>query len=179
MAMDNRRAQLVRTILNCLGENPPYADNDRGVDLDHRIKIQKLVYLAQELLKRHRMTLHYEDYNWYIRGPYSPALARDCYALDEEGAEAVELLQLRDEAVSALAPLASLKGSRPPELEPHLWLELLASLHYYATRSRCSELDTAQLSAERMHGFQSQKSGFSATSIEFAWRKLREAGLVG
>lgn len=175
MAIENRRAQLVHTILNCLGEKPPYADDSQGVNLDRRIKIQKLVYLAQEALKRHRMTLQYDDYNWYIRGPYSPALARDCYALDRE--PEVELLPLRDEAVELLEPIGDLAAEAPQEVAPHLWLELLASLHYFITRSGFGAVRV--LPAQLVDQFRRHKPGFPVPLVQLAWAKLRDAGLLG
>lgn len=175
MAIENRRAQLVHTILNCLGEKPPYVDDSQGVDLDRRIKIQKLVYLAQEALKRHRMTLQYDDYNWYIRGPYSPALARDCYALDKE--PEVRLLPLRDEAVGLLQPIRELAATPPAGMEPHAWLELLASLHFFITHSGIrAEESLPQPQKER---FRRYKHNSTDDQIEHAWAQLRVAGLVG
>jgi len=45
-----------------------------AAQLDNRIQIQKLLYFAQEF----GADFGY-DYNMYIHGPYSPALARDYY----------------------------------------------------------------------------------------------------
>lgn len=46
---------------------------------DHRLKLQKLVYLARKF----GLDLSY-SYNLYIHGPYSPTLADDYYKLGEE-----------------------------------------------------------------------------------------------
>jgi len=46
---------------------------------NHRLKLQKYVYLA----RRYGFDLGYH-YNLYIRGPYSPELANDYYALKED-----------------------------------------------------------------------------------------------
>lgn len=50
--------------------------------LDSRINLQKYVYI----LNRFARTFRY-DYSSYIRGPYSPGLAKDYYRLDEVDTE--------------------------------------------------------------------------------------------
>jgi uncharacterized protein YwgA len=47
-----------------------------------RIKVQKLVYILKSL-----GTDFDYGFNWYIRGPYSPRLARDAYALRDSNEE--------------------------------------------------------------------------------------------
>jgi uncharacterized protein YwgA len=47
-------------------------------DFDHRLMLQKYVYIAQKL----GLKLGY-GYSMYIRGPYSPLLAEDYYRLED------------------------------------------------------------------------------------------------
>jgi len=61
------------------------------IDLfDSRIRLQKYVYI----INRFTRTFNY-DYNSYLRGPYSPDLAKDYYKLDEVDTNA--LLDVPDE----------------------------------------------------------------------------------
>jgi len=46
---------------------------------DRRLALQKLVYLFQQA----GVHLGY-SYNWYLRGPYSPALTEEAFNLDAE-----------------------------------------------------------------------------------------------
>jgi uncharacterized protein YwgA len=59
------------------------ADFDFDVDeFDDRVKLQKYLYLAGDFGLDHPY-----DYNIYLHGPYSPALAEDYYSLDLEERE--------------------------------------------------------------------------------------------
>jgi uncharacterized protein YwgA len=173
-----RRQRLTHTILRHLGESPPYADDSQGVDLNRRIEVQKLIYLAQEALRLHRMTLRYGDYNWYVRGPYSPAAARDCYALDGIGADSIETPELREEAVEAVRPVSDLIEARQGHLSKHEWLELLASLHYHLTRSRAAASGSDELADEEVQTFLQYKPKFSPGDVRAAWEALRQGGLL-
>lgn len=48
-------------------------------DFNNRLIYQKMIYILQEK----GVSLGY-DYNWYIRGPYSPQLAEDLFNISEE-----------------------------------------------------------------------------------------------
>jgi len=174
MSMASREG-ILYAVLRALGQDRPYAD---GVDLARRIEIQKLVYLAQESLRRHNMTLNY-SFNWYLRGPYSPSLARDCYGLDKTDAVEPESVNLTPEAAEALAPVRGLCDKKPAELAVSEWLELLASLQYYATRSRVRVSVHSRLSVEAMTEFRQYKPQFEEEHIQLAWSTLAEASLVG
>lgn len=99
--------------------------------LTERRLLQKAVYLGQaagaDLGYRH---------NWYIYGPYSPALTRDYFTLAENvsaGAAAPQDVALHPalrEALVSVKPL--LETPADLELPPDEWLELLASIHYQA-----------------------------------------------
>ncbi len=172
------RQRLTHTVLKHLSEAPPYADDSQGVDLNRRIEVQKLIYLAQEALRCHRMTLCYGDYNWYVRGPYSPAAARDCYALDDIGADSIETPELREEAVEALTPVRLFLETKPDRLPKHRWLELIASLHYHLTRSRAADSGSDELADEEVQTFLRHKPGFSPGDVRAAWEALRQGGLL-
>lgn len=60
--------------LNLLGVK---IDSDR---FESRIKAQKLTYIIQTIIGKHL----YNDFNFYIRGPYSRELARDYFGSKED-----------------------------------------------------------------------------------------------
>ena len=56
-------------------------------NFDHRIKLQKYVFLAKEFGWNHSY-----HYNIYLRGPYSSKLAKDYYDLDDATPEPIVML---------------------------------------------------------------------------------------
>lgn len=122
--------------------------DDLGIDssidtVDDRKRVQKAVYLGQIA----HVDLGYR-FGWYLRGPYSPGLTKDYYAL----ADAVAAGEI-DSHDKTLKPdlRACLRKIRPlldPPREVALsqedWLELLASLHFLR---RVSKFDRASAAA--------------------------------
>jgi len=97
--------------------------------VDDRVRVQKAVYLGQSS----GVDLGYR-FGWYVRGPYSPALARDYYSLAEaiaSGDTDYREKELREPIRSRLReirPLLEVPNEIP--LTKEGWLELVASLHY-------------------------------------------------
>ena len=120
--MENRLV-LLKLVLEALGLQPNIGS------LARRKTLQKAVYLAQQLYP----PLGYR-YNWYMLGPYSPALARDYYSLSTEADVSTQGFRLSGVArqkISTLKPW--LKPPPEVDLAGDSWLELLASLHYLFT----------------------------------------------
>lgn len=99
--------------------------------LGERLLIQKAIYLAQSL---GGVPLGY-TYSWYVRGPYSPNLTKDYYALGtklaEESEQSDKPLRLRDGVREQLKRVAVIMT--PPKEVPlgrPEWAELFASVHY-------------------------------------------------
>jgi len=131
-----------------------------ATSLDSRIKIQKLSYLAQ------LFDADFEyDYNMYVHGPYSPALAQDYY--DEE--------------------FKQTEGNIPGELDfanfldlvegkSKQWLELATTIHklysnykgFYAEE----ELDAKVISAA------AEKKNTRESKTEAVYAELSHAGLL-
>ena len=166
------RRQVTDAVLRGLGKSPPYAEGKATRD---RIELQKLVYLVQECLLHKGMTLGY-TFTWYVHGPYSPALARDYFALDSPD-DPIQPVELAGEDVaSVLRQVRELAGSRPDNLDTADWLELLASLHYYLTRTRRRDAgeDTEIETGFRRH---KPKAEFTDNNIGQALDALKQAGL--
>lgn len=96
--------------------------------VDDRKRIQKAIYLGQ----LGGFDLGYR-FGWYKKGPYSPSLTRDYFALvhalaTEEGHEDRRLVRSYERALKSTAPL--LVKPANVELPEEDWLELVASLDY-------------------------------------------------
>ena len=92
---------------------------------DDRMRLQKTIYLCQQT----GVYLGYR-YNWYLRGPYSPDLTRDAFALQaREKPELDEMAgwNLDEPSIQKLGKISPLWRDKP-EAEQARWLELLASV---------------------------------------------------
>jgi uncharacterized protein YwgA len=139
-------------------------------DLEARKRFQKAVYLGQLA----GVDLGYR-YGWYLRGPYSPQLARDYYQL----AEAIELGDREFEnhqlTGTVRQQLESIRGlfRAPPRWKrsPADWLELLASWHYLRAVSGKNDAD-ARVTMQRT-------KPALAPHIDAADTMLRQQHLLG
>ncbi len=106
--------------------------------IDDRKRVQKAIYLGQ----LSGVDLGYR-FGWYLKGPYSPALSKDYYALADD-------LQAGDNEHSGksltVAVTSRLEKIRPllkvPESVPLTqedWLELVSSVHYLRKISKYNE----------------------------------------
>jgi len=103
--------------------------------ISERIALQKVVCLTQEA----GLQLGY-SFNWYMRGPYSPALASDYYLLasmQQDVENEAKKFVLNDSAKAAVDRVAVLLS--PPAgvaLDRVGWLELVASIAFLMKRYR-------------------------------------------
>ncbi len=114
--MTMERLKILKVFLEALRKSIDFKFNVNS--FDHRLKLQKLVYIAKSLGVP---KLEY-DFNLYLRGPYSPELADDYYNLVESVGiceDEVETL-LSNEAFRKFAELVNGKDG--------LWLEIAATL---------------------------------------------------
>lgn len=136
-----------------------------------RLVLQKAVYLAQAA----GVNLGYR-FRWYLRGPYSPALARDAFAA------ATEIREFGDESQGWTLDSTSvqnLKRIRPvvPAREAgnaDRQLELLASVHYLITREGLSRDNLTELRKT----LKSLGKDFSKSRIQHAVDELGAHGLL-
>lgn len=115
--------------------------------IDDRKRVQKVVYLGQ-LFGPH---LGYR-FGWYLKGPYSPELTADYYALAEalkagdESYKGQRLVSAGATALSRVIPL--LNPPRGVSLSQPDWLELLSSMHFLRTARGQSSKDALALLKE-------------------------------
>ena len=101
---------------------------------DERLRMQKLAYLIQEVGGGGPFV-----YQWYIRGPYSPALTQELFTCAEDGAPP----EAPSDGELALAQrVRSLMGSG---ISNPMELELYASVWYLTPSRKLSESDRASI----------------------------------
>lgn len=97
--------------------------------LEERIKLQKLLYLAQT----YGLNFDYH-YSWYFHGPYSSSLADVLYKIDESelmsSAQKLPLTEISDDANK----IQRFKELVSPYLNDVTWLEAAASILWIRKR---------------------------------------------
>ncbi|MCL5101990.1 MAG: hypothetical protein M1544_01370 [Candidatus Marsarchaeota archaeon] len=92
-------------------------------NFEHRIKAQKLAYIIQKLVGKEL----YPDFNFYIKGPYSPELAKEYFDRKEDFANGSSKKKLSEGDINKLShAIQLLKRLDPKELEvvaSLLWLK--------------------------------------------------------
>jgi uncharacterized protein YwgA len=140
--------------------------------------LQKKIYLLQLM----GIDLGYR-YNWYLYGPYCPALANDTFTLRDEIRYYDEFkhYELNSKTNSKFDKLnkITIPPDSPETSEPE-WLELVASLHYLKHIAYWSGKDKPEF--EEVF----QKLGKSKPHLagkkklaKVAWERLGDVGLVG
>ncbi len=115
---------------------------------DDRLILQKAVYLAQEA----GVKLGY-FYNWYLRGPYSPAVAEDAFSVNVAiagGNDESKAYELADKQLRNLRKIRNLVEEPRRSLARRL--ELLASVHFLIDRKQVSGRDPKTI-VERLKKF--------------------------
>jgi uncharacterized protein YwgA len=159
----DRRQIATKLVLEALGIEP------RLDTFDQRLIVQKAIYLAQV----GGVHLGY-FFRWYLKGPYSPALTKDAFAIADEVSQGGEDDDSQgwtlDEASSRrLGTVAEIVPSGADE-EVAQQLELLASVHYLIDRNQVSSADARQIE-KVLKGYD---KNFSQTEIEEALERLRQ-----
>lgn len=107
---------------------------EAGLDFDitlfeHRLMAQKLVYLLEELGVR----LGYRGtFSFYLRGTYSPTLAKDLFQRQDQGGRG------SSEELSAADKKRVAKLAGAVELRPHM-LEVMAAYRFLRNQSRSED----------------------------------------
>jgi hypothetical protein len=135
-----------------------------------RLVLQKAIYLAQAA----GVLLGY-GYNWYLRGPYSPSLTRDAFAVVDElrqGVDDSEGSHLDSTSVQRLESLRKLLRGIPQQDLPAR-LELLASVRFLLGPSggRMSAPDLKTILGR--YG-----KSYTADQIQHAIEELKQHGLL-
>jgi len=139
--------------------------------------LQKKIYLLQLT----GVDLGYR-YNWYLKGPYCPALAGDAFGLKEEIKYDDEFnnYELNSDTKSkfdTLNRVAALPNDHPTTDDE--WLELIASLHYLKHIAYWGGKDKPKFD-EVFEKLTQSKPRFADKKdlAEAAWKRLNDVGLI-
>jgi uncharacterized protein YwgA len=138
---------------------------------EDRLILQKAVYLAQAA------GVHLGYYfRWYVRGPYSPSISDDGYAISTELSQSAEDFTgwTLDEASSA--KLAKMHGvaANPDRSALAKKLELLASVHYLIDRNQVPDQSVGTVT-DKLHACDKQ---FTEQEVSVAIGELKTYGLL-
>ena len=155
-------------LLDRLGRMP---GPDFAGTFDQRLILQKTVYLLDAALRKHELDGLDYQFRWYVRGPYSSTAADDLFAIAGQRERALltqglALSPAGEEAVGDVREL--LPVPEDVDLSEARWLELLASLHYLASRS--SGPRDFEQAWGRLQGTKPNLG--NARQAEVAWRGL-------
>jgi len=137
-----------------------------------RLILHKAIYLAQA----GGVDLGYH-YRWYLRGPYSPTLTRDAYAVDlelvgggEDDSKGWVLHDTWREKLNGLSSLlaADTKADRADRAE------LLASVHFLVATKQIAEREPGKI-RDRLEEF---GKDFAEEEVASALRGLKEHDLL-
>jgi len=168
----NKDHILLKLVLDKIG----FGDVEIG-KFENRKILQKKIYLLQLT----GIDLGYR-YNWYLQGPYCPALANDTFTLREEikyddEFNDYELNSKTNSKFDTLDKIVSMPDT-PKTNEPE-WLELLASLHYLKYIAYWPGKHKPELE-EVFEKLKASKPKFSdkVELAEVAWQRLDDVGLI-
>ena len=137
---------------------------------EDRLILQKAIYLAQAA----GVELGY-FYNWYLHGPYCPALAEDAFSVNVAiagGNDESKPYLLAEESSKALGGIKAIIKKTNPELLARK-LELLASVHFLIDRKQVSGRDPKTI-VERLERF---NKDFDEAAVTSALTELDNCGL--
>ncbi len=163
--MDGRQIA-TRLALAGLGMPEPRLDT-----FAERLVIQKAVYLAQAA----GVNLGY-PFRWYLRGPYSPELASDVFAIAGElrsGLDESEGWALDEAAYSALNKVRRLMPTGDVAAQARQ-LELLASVYFLVSQKQVARAGVAEL----QEVLQRYGKNYTPDEVEGALEILRQHELL-
>ncbi len=169
----NKNHILLKLVLNKIG----LGNLEEIDDFTKRKTLQKKIYILQLT----GLDLGYR-YNWYLKGPYCPALADATLTLREEVKYDKEFndYRLNSKTKSSFGKLKEIIAlPSTPQTEESEWLELLASLHYLKHIAYWSGKDNPRFE-EVFERLSKSKPRFAGKKelAKVAWKRLNAVGLV-
>ena len=169
----NKEHILLKLVLDKIG----FGGLEEIGDFTKRKILQKKIYLLQLT----GLDLGYR-YNWYLKGPYCPALADATFTLREEikyenEFDEYELNSKTLRKLDKLDEIIALPNALQTEVSE--WLELLASLHYLKHIAYWAGKNDPQF--KKVFGKLSKSKPHFAEKenlAKAAWKKLKDNGLV-
>lgn len=147
---------------------------DSGVNVSsfhQRLIMQKTIYLAQAA----GVNFGYH-FRWYLRGPYSPDVAEDCFSIRADlngGISNYDEWNLDEKSIKNLNHLKELIPNNPDEKKVSRDLELLASVHFLVTKSSVPKKPVTLVASLKRFN-----KDYTAEEVETALHGLGEHGLI-
>ena len=169
----NKNHMLLKLVLDKIG----FGNLEEISNFTKRKILQKKVYLLQLT----GLDLGYR-YNWYLKGPYCPALADATFTLREEVKYDNEFdeYEFNSKTMSRFDTLDEIIALPDTlQTEESEWLELLASLHYLKHIAYWSGKNDPQFE-KVFEKLSKSKPHFAEKEnlAKAAWKKLEDNGLV-
>jgi uncharacterized protein YwgA len=139
-------------------------------NFNQRLILQKTVYLIQAT----KVDLGY-TFRWYLRGPYSPGLTSDAFALKAEltqNGDELKDWKLDPVSLQRLVHLREVFQAIPSQKRARR-LELLASVHFLLRTRQAKSSDVAGLRAVLLRN----EKDFSESDIQQAIEDLKQHDL--
>jgi uncharacterized protein YwgA len=169
----NKSRILLKLVLDKIG----FGNLEQMDNFTQRKILQKKIYLLQLT----GLDLGYR-YNWYLKGPYCPALTDATFALREEAKydQEFDKYKLNSKTKGSFGKLEEIIAlPSTPQTEESEWLELLASLHYLKHIAYWSGKDNPGFE-EVFERLSKSKPRFAGKKemAKVAWKRLNAVGLV-
>ena len=129
-----------------------------------RLIFQKTIYLLQSF----NIYLGFH-FSWYIRGPYSPVLAKEGYKLIKKSDQTPNVKFLEESSERQFQKFITFLGERNNDAE---WLETLASIHFL----KHTYLGIGKNSIMKM--VQRKQPHLTIEKCQAAWDYLESFGLI-
>jgi len=156
------KVDILGGILHRIGNFNPSNFNSNFSD---RLILQKTIYLMQAF----GLQIGY-GYNWYLRGPYSPALTRDAYKLIEKYDTLPTIRFVSSESEDIFSKFLDFIERHKTNGE---WLEILASIHFLYRNSFNKNKENIWTKVK------SKKSNLKKGRFDTCWNELVQIGLIG
>lgn len=146
----------------------------RKDSFDERLVCQKKIYLLQSL----GTNLGY-TYNWYVRGPYSPALTTYIYAnLDVLASSDFSDYKLAKMAERNIQCVNNLEKRKRSDFTTASWYELLASLLYIHNNRDSWKIDEDDQEHSLFLTLIKYKPQYNEEQCQYAFEILGDEGFV-
>jgi len=130
-----------------------------------RLILQKTIYLMQSF----DLFIGYH-FNWYLRGPYSPALTKDAFELINEYKELPTVHFVDKTAEERFNNFMSFTRDH---INDEYWLEAMASIHYLYHRSLVKDRD------DILKTIRNKMPALKRGDFDDYWDDLCKIGLIG
>ena len=143
-------------------------------DFDHRLRVQKFVYLLQAF----NVYMGY-DYSWYLRGPYCSNLAASGFALDGFYGDIPQGARMVFASPTVNGRFENFKRSIGGRENDTVFLEIAASLHFLDAGGRLARDEALRRVVNKRPGFTEDACIKIRSLLEDEWKILGNCGTEG